>query len=356
MEQSTKIDGPTPASGEAANAEYDAEGQDALHILPLSIIPLETPGLRRLRLIKNVRLDSVVELYKDQGHKSAQVPLDALHSVFQSCATELRKDMPLLQNLSAIPSFDVYTLRVALRSLSLNIDVNKELQLSEGKRQELTQHMKVFTHPLIQQIYGTADFEVNDVSDIMKLLTAPNRDDALKNLRMMSQKLNVPLTEIPRFLEDYGDTFLSLAYFRSCLDKVVPQVQSFLDWVKPLDDNQMIKGDRMSKQMLDKTRDSMSGVIISLTGRFEAFNRKSADFWKDINADSFSRMKDMVFSNHRSIGGVLCGLSVKMQLWRDRFPTASGGPNKRLEFVRSEVVPGMQMIDELEEAARKSGI
>jgi hypothetical protein len=356
MEQSTKIDGPTPASGETANAEYDAEGQDALHILPLSIIPLETPGLRRLRLIKNVRLDSVVELYKDQGHKSAQGPLDALYSVFQSCATELRKDMPLLQNLSAIPSFDVYTLRVALRSLSLNIDVNKELQLSDGKRQELTKHMKVFTHPLIQPIYGTADFEVNDVSDIMKLLTAPNRDDALKNLRMMSQKLNVPLTEIPRFLEDYGDTFLSLAYFRSCLDKVVPQVQSFLDWVKLLDDNQMIKGDRMSKQMLDKTRDSMSGVIISLTGRFEAFNRKSADFWKDINADSFSRMKDMVFSNHRSIGGVLCGLSVKMQLWRDRFPTASGGPNKRLEFVRSEVVPGMQMIDELEEAARKSGI
>jgi hypothetical protein len=34
------------------------------------------------------------------------------------------------------------------------------------------------------------------------------------------------------------------------LTKVVPQVQSFLDWVKPLDDNQMIKGDRMSKQML----------------------------------------------------------------------------------------------------------
>ena len=355
MEQTAKTDGPAPAAGDANAAEYDAEGQDALHILPLSIIPLETPGLRRLRLIKNVRLDSVVELYKDQGHKSAQVPLDALHSVFQSCSAELRKDMPLLQSLSAIPSYDVYTLRVALRSLSLNIDVKKELQLSETKRRELTEHMKVFTHPLIQQIYGASDFEVNDVADIMKLLTSPNRDDALKNLRMMSQKLNVPLTEIPRFLEDYGDTFLSLAYFRSCLDKVVPQVQGFLDWVKPLDDNQMIKGDRMSKQMLDKTRDSMQGVIISLTGRFEAFNRKSADFWKDINADSFSRMKDMVFSNHRSIGGVLCGLSVKMQLWRDRFPTASGGPNKRLEFVRSEIVPGMQMIDELEEAARKAG-
>jgi hypothetical protein len=137
---------------------------------------------------------------------------------------------------------------------------------------------------------------------------------------------------------------------------VVPQVQGFLDWLKPLEENQMIRQDRMSKQMLDKVKESLSSVIISLTGRFEAFNRKSADFWKDINADSFSRMKDRVFSNHRSIGGVLCGLSVKMQLWRDRFPTASGGPNKRLEFVRSEIVPGMQLIDELEAAARKRGI
>jgi hypothetical protein len=347
---------PPPAAGDANVDEYDAEGQDALHILPLRIIPLETPGLRRLRLIKNVRLDSVVELYKDQGHKSAQVPLDALHSVFQSYAEPLRKDMPLLQSLSSIPSFDVYTLRVALRALNLSIDMKKELQLSDGKRKELTEHMKVFTHPLIQQIYGSDDFVVNDVSDIMKLIASPNREDALKNLRMMSQKLNVPLTEIPRFLEDYGDTFLSLAYFRSCLDLVVPQVQGFLDWLKPLEENQMIKQDRMSKQMLDKVKGSLSGVIISLTGRFEAFNRKSADFWKDINADSFAKMKDLVFSNHRSIGGVLCGLSVKMQLWRDRFPTASGGPNKRLEFVRSEIVPGMQLIDELEAAARKRGI
>jgi len=356
MEQAKVPDVPAAAAPDINVGDYDTEGQDALHILPLNIIPLETPGLRRLRLIKNVRLDSVVELYKDQGHKSAQVPLDALNSVFQSYGAQLRADMPLLQSLSSIPSFDVYTLRVALRALNLPIDEKAALQLSDAKRRELTDHMKVFTHPLIQQIYGNADFEVNDVSDIMRLISTPNRDDALKNLRMMSQKLNVPLTEIPRFLEDYGDTFLSLAYFRSCLDKVVPQVQSFLDWVKPLDDNQMIKGDRMSKQMIDKTRESMSGVIISLTGRFEAFNRKSADFWRDINADSFSRMKDMVFSNHRSIGGVLCGLSVKMQLWRDRFPSASGGPNKRLEFVRSEVVPGMQLIDELEAAARKTGL
>ncbi len=350
----------TPADPAAAAAggeeEFDAESQDALHILPLRIIPLETPGLRRLRLIKNVRLDTVIELYKDQSHKSAQVPLETLHSVFQSYGEQLRKDMPILQNLATVPSFDVYTLRLAMRQLKLPVDEKKDLQLSEGKRRELTEHMKAFTHPLIQQIYGGTDVEVNDVSDILRLIANPNREDALKNLRAMSQKLNVPLTEIPRFLEDYGDTYLSLAYFKSCLDTVVPQVQGFLDWIKPLEENQMIKHDRLSKQMLDKVKDSLSGVIISLTGRFESFNRKSADFWKDINANSFAQMKDLVFSNHRSMGGVLCGLAVKMQLWRERFPTAGGGPNKRLEFVRSEIVPGMQLIDELEAAARKMNI
>jgi hypothetical protein len=346
-----------PAEGAAPHEEeFDAESQDALHILPLRIVPLETPGLKRLRLIKNVRLDTVVELYKDQSHKSAQVPLETLHSVFQSYGEQLRKDMPTLQNLSTVPSFDVYTLRLAMRQLKIPVNEKKDLQLSESKRRELTAHMKAFTHPLIQQIYGGSDVEVNDVADIMRLIASPNREEAIKNLRAMSQKLNVPLTEIPRFLEDYGDTYFSLAYFRSCLDKEVPQVQAFLDWIKPLEENQMIKHDRLSRQMLDKVKDTLNGVIISLTGRFEAFNRKSADFWRDINANSFAQMKDLVFSNHRSMGGVLCGLAVKMQLWRERFPTAGGGPNKRLEFVRSEIVPGMQIIDELEAAARRMQI
>ena len=61
------------ASPAEANAESDAakrrpsddEARDSLHILPLSSIPLETPGLQHARLIKNVRLQTVVEMFRD---------------------------------------------------------------------------------------------------------------------------------------------------------------------------------------------------------------------------------------------------------------------------------------------------
>ena len=37
--------------------------RDAIHVLPLSIIPLELGGLRRLRMVKNDELESVIEIF-----------------------------------------------------------------------------------------------------------------------------------------------------------------------------------------------------------------------------------------------------------------------------------------------------
>ncbi len=43
--------------------------RDSLHTVHLSIIPLQTPALQRARLIKNNRLESVVELFKEETKK-----------------------------------------------------------------------------------------------------------------------------------------------------------------------------------------------------------------------------------------------------------------------------------------------
>ncbi len=65
-----------PASGakaaRAANANQPAHpplsdaDRDSVHILPLSIIPLQTKGLERTRMIKNAKLESVIELFDDE--------------------------------------------------------------------------------------------------------------------------------------------------------------------------------------------------------------------------------------------------------------------------------------------------
>ena len=55
---------------------------DTMHILPLNIIPLQTPSLRRARLIKNVQLESVVELFHNSGSGSGQIETSKLADMF----------------------------------------------------------------------------------------------------------------------------------------------------------------------------------------------------------------------------------------------------------------------------------
>ena len=51
--------------GNGGNGSGDFD-RDSLHILPLSMISLETRGLQRARMIKNSRLESVVELFEGE--------------------------------------------------------------------------------------------------------------------------------------------------------------------------------------------------------------------------------------------------------------------------------------------------
>lgn len=58
------------------SVQSDADtDRNSLHILPLSIIPLETPALRGARMIKNVRLVSVIEVFRDQDAGSGQIDI-----------------------------------------------------------------------------------------------------------------------------------------------------------------------------------------------------------------------------------------------------------------------------------------
>jgi len=50
----------------------DDLGRNSLHTLPFCILPTETTGLHRARLVKNVRLESVVELLKALGQVAAK--------------------------------------------------------------------------------------------------------------------------------------------------------------------------------------------------------------------------------------------------------------------------------------------
>jgi len=332
--------------------EYETD-MDSLHVLPLSIIPFELQGLKRAKMIKNFHLDTVIEMFKDESAGSGQVRVEEAAKLFGIPEKEPHPDIIKLKRLANLNSFDVYTLRVEMRNVGVKVNDHAQLRLSKSKNDELSEYMRDFTRPLISQVYADSDTGINDVNQIIDMFKNPDRGQAMENLKELATTLNVALPEIPRFLEDYGDIFLSLAYFKNCLDSIVPGIMEFIKCMEELRGNYQLKYDRDlvdTSLFIDNT---LNNVTTSITGRFETFQRHSNEMWSDINAESFSRVKRLISSHHSTIGGVLCGLAVKMSIWDERFSDGRGGPQARADFVLSEMRQGIEKIAEVEASAPK---
>lgn len=326
--------------------------RDSLHILPLASLPLETKALHRARLIKNVRLVSVVEIFEGTGTGSGQMEVEQLAAEFNWDPRKPPRDLLIMRKLSKLPSYDVYSLRVALREMDVEVNDQDYLKLSPSKNQELSAYMTDFTRPLIQQIYGGDDIEIQSFSDVIRLFRNPDVKVALEKIRLMSQKLEINPEDIPKFMEDYGDIFLSLSYYRRCLDDMEPKITEFLDAMADLRQNFHYKNDTNLMNTMSKLESTINERMAAITGRFENFERGTKHMWDEISAARFRKVENLIQSYHTTIGGVLCALTVKMDAWVRLFPTPnSGGPGRRAEFILSEMQQGIDNIQEIEDSA-----
>lgn len=338
-------------SGDEAESILIKNERDAMHILPLEILPLQTPGLKRARMIKNAQLDSVIELFKDASAGSGQLDVRDLPNEFDWDDANNHPDMIILRKAAALPSYDVFSLRVALRQVGIKVNDEEALKLSPEMNKELTAYMTDFTRPLIVQIYGKDDgMKIETFEDVIALFRDPDVKTALEKLKMMAEKLGIKPEEVPAFIEDYGDIFLSLSYYRRCLDSVSPIIEDFLDSMPELRKNYSLQHD----QSLQKTVNMMDSRISKLTAqvrkRFQEFENGTKNMWDDISAEKFRKLQAVIKSHHRTLGGTLCSLSVKMDAWHQLFPRrTSGGPQKRAEFIMLHMRQGMDKMRSLEE-------
>jgi hypothetical protein len=339
----------------AATETISDTDRDSLHILPLAMLPVETPGLRQARLIKNSRLESTVELFNDISAGSGQLDIRDLPQEFSWKDGELHPDSVMLRKLAALPSFDVFSLRIQLRKLNIDVNNLDALKLSEAMNKQLTSYMTEFTHPLIVQIYGDdADVTAENFEDVLRLFKTPDVKKALERLKRMASKLGIMPEEVPAFLEDYGDVFLSLSYFRRCVDSIEPIISDFTLGLMDLRENFQIKNDPALLQTFDALETTLNQLMVNITGRFEVFDRSSKHMWSEISATRFRKVEEMVKGNHVAIGGMICALSVKMDAWKRMFPDRSiGGPQKRAEFIHSELRQGIDRMRRFEREAPK---
>lgn len=322
---------------------------DSLHILPLSIMPIETPTLKRAKMIKNVRLDTVVEIFEDASAGSGQMMVEDLAQEFNWPADQVHPDLALLRKLALLPSYDVYSLRILVRDHGIPVNDISALRLSSAKNNQLTSYMTKFTRPLIMQIYGDDDVSIQDMDDIVALFKDPDVRKARDKLKVMADKLDIGLADVPKFLEDYGDIFLSLSYYRQCLDYIEPIITNFIASMDDLRSNWQARNDAGLMKTCNMIESVMNNLMANITGRFESFDRATSNMWDNLNADRFRRVENLITNYHTTIGGVLCAMSVKMDAWHRLFPSPEmGGPMRKGEFIMSEMKQGIDKIRDIE--------
>ena len=131
----------------------------------------------------------------------------------------------------------------------------------------------------------------------------------------MAEKLGISIEQIPRFLEDYADIFLSLSYYNHCLDRLVPLIEGFLASMVDLRKSMQVRNDRMLMEEIERQEKVLTGLINFLKRMFQQFGELSRDMWSNMSAQKFERVREFIESTQVKVGGVLCGLTVKMNAW-----------------------------------------
>jgi len=336
---------------------YSERDMDSLHVLPLAVMPLQTGGLQGASLVKNSKLSSVIELFSGEQTGSGQIEISDLGLQFEALQDRRHPDVSLLSKLGQLRSYDVYSLRITLREERIPIKNQEFLRLSQTKQAELAQFMQRFTQSLLQKTFaptpvhddnefGLELVEINQndaAGDLSALINPSDPGIVYAKLEDLSQRLEIRLDDLPKFLEDFADINLSIAYYDNCFDQVMKDFDEFTAVVSRLiGSNETFRRNQELIQKCDQIDYAMSSAKTFIQEQLMLFDIQTRDFWKDVTADRFRDIEKMAKANHTKLGGILCGITVKMNSWRTKFPAPKkASPTRVAEFVMSELGEGI---------------
>jgi len=261
-------------------------------------------------------------------------------------------DQALIVKLAAIPSFDVYTMRMSLPALGIEVK-DEDLELTEDMRKELGQYSRDFTLPLVATIFG--DDSGTDSDDLVRMFRDPDLKRVHARLRLMSKKTGIPVEGLPEFLQEYQQVYLSTSYFKHSFNSVLPEIIRCVGWLNELKSHHEVSASPLTQGSCERVLDAIQILTASVSLRLEKFKDEFELFWKNMSADSFRRLTKAIEDNHAATGASLCGLMVKIRNWSKEFPDNDrGGSARRITYVMQEMEPGLERLirSEKEELVR----
>jgi len=337
------------AISDMADKNTDAD-KDSVDRLPLSSIPLASGALRGARLVKNARMETSVEIHSDPLSGSLQVSPESIADFMETSP----RDQAIISSLAGLQSFDVYSLRGNLKKLGVEVKDADALDLSEDMKEGLSIYSLEFTRPLVEKIFGQGSKDIKTTQGLQAILRDPDMARVKENLKVIAEKTGLQLSDIPKFIEEYSEVFLSVSYYRYSFESVGPDIDRFLFWMCEVRSRREVMSSPKILEQCKEVEEILRFLGNSIRERLLQFQTSFELFWADINKESFGEMRKQIEENHSSMGSVLCGLVVKMNLWKKAFPDNTvGGPSTRAKFVVTEMEPGLIKLKNLENDARR---
>jgi len=314
--------------------------RDRIHILPLSMIPLNASVLKKTRMVKNAHLESVLELYKGDDTGSGQIAIGQLKTVYRDIGTD---DISVLQKLAKLHSYDVYSLRRLLRDVDIDVDDHSALRLSKKKQNELAVYMKLFTRPLIVKLYGNDELDIQKPSDMTELFNHPDQKLVLQNLKLFAKTLSIRADEIPKMLADFGDLYMSISYYRELLQSIGPIIGQFNDSMEQIQSNRQLQQNQILIKNCTQVQTKFTDMTSRVLSRIKNFDQVSKTVWDSDEPGALSAFGRDIRGSQTTLGGILCALSIKMEDWKAHFPHAeAGGPLKWADYIVNDMRQGLE--------------
>ncbi|MEP3115911.1 hypothetical protein [Nisaea sp.] len=296
-------------------------------------------------------METRIELYRETGMGSGQVTIDELPDFMTETDDLLHHDIPMLTSVGEMESFDPYSLRRGLRAAGIEIDSLEAFTLSDVKKHELQPHMRNLTRPLLQYLFDASNIELSDPDLLRDRLLNASSAFVLQRINGLASALGTTREDLPDLLEDYGDVFLSLGFYKQYFAEIGPRISLLQAWVREAYEVPHIGKDPMTGPGLIKAERTLGVLRKSLKRRLNNFESKTDIRWERVTVGTFNQLRALITDHQESLAAVLCGLAVKVFEWESRFPGGGGSFERRADFVLSDLRSGLDRMTAIEREA-----
>ena len=315
-------------------AEYNAlpllSEASSLDELSLDRLPVVHPTLRKARIVKNGRLKSVIELYRDRSAGSGHYEVSDLPATLG--VSSAHPDILLLRWIALLPAFDVAGVRLLLRDVGVLADGDLPLPHDAA--------IQRYIEPVLRA-GGGEDGALLSRAELETALADPNGVGREIMTRLM-QRVGLRPDETVRFVRDAIDTYAAFGLYAHALEWQRKRIAQLLASIRSLAAETQARKDRALLTGLADIAATFPELLSSGERRVSAAEKVIATSWSKTLGAPLRAHQRQIREVQVLVGYVLAGLDAKLNAWQVAFPSETpGSVSRRANFLCHEMTQGL---------------